>query len=699
MLPILCTYINDHLNHLWLYAHHIIFTLFSKIKRNKLSKIITNNYFKFKMFWYILKINASFMYTHIKDSSKTDLDVSNMPNGSVLLIILSTLRLPIKKIVCVNCNLTSLDFLNGFPLLTYLDMSNNNIGINTKGLTSVLGLTYLKGKHCNLSNIPELSKLVNLVTLNLSSNHISKLKITKMKNLEILKCKNNKITVFPNLANLSKLRIVSMCLNSFMEYNLPKPEIIEEFSIGNCYVNRMNIDMSIKLYNNIPLELTEFVSEQTCNSSFNVIYNLDKMVNLQKLHFVGFYTQTLNNICNLTQLTFLDCSNCKLHCVDGIENLINLTLLDLSYNNIKIPDLPNLTKLKIFKVRECQLQTLPKLHTQNLVEFVCGSNQLKQLISLKDAVNLEIFYIDNNNLTNIDDAEIDNLTLIISFICHKNKITHLPDLSNFRNLRHLDCSFNMITKLSGLSYLIKLSELICRNNQLTALPNLSNLVNLTALICSHNNITVLNHIPLNSLNVLDVSSNKLSKLPKISYICVKKSNNLCPELYTIDCSNNLLVDVQNIKEITTLRYFKCSNNLLTDIPPIYISDVFKCSHNNLTNLKFLENNFSINTLHCDNNQITTLSDIEHIRVYRLRCAKNKLNTLPSKEFISHLLLFDYDRLWFNFIVVDTESKCFICYIPDNGKLVYSPCNHTFHVNCISNWLQQSSTCPYCRQAI
>jgi len=44
--------------------------------------------------------------------------------------------------------------------------------------------------------------------------------------------------------------------------------------------------------------------------------------------------------------------------------------------------------------------------------------------------------------------------------------------------------------------------------------------------------------------------------------------------------------------------------------------------------------------------------------------------------------------------IKTDETCTICFDDDTEiKLV---CKHSFHVNCINQWLKENETCPYCR---
>ena len=44
-------------------------------------------------------------------------------------------------------------------------------------------------------------------------------------------------------------------------------------------------------------------------------------------------------------------------------------------------------------------------------------------------------------------------------------------------------------------------------------------------------------------------------------------------------------------------------------------------------------------------------------------------------------------------------ECAICLEKDNNKFTTLKCNHTFHKKCISTWLNNNNTCPYCREIV
>ena len=48
-----------------------------------------------------------------------------------------------------------------------------------------------------------------------------------------------------------------------------------------------------------------------------------------------------------------------------------------------------------------------------------------------------------------------------------------------------------------------------------------------------------------------------------------------------------------------------------------------------------------------------------------------------------------------------EEKCIICQdmIIYNDEVIYLPCFHFFHPNCIESWLRNKKICPFCRRNI
>ena len=84
-------------------------------------------------------------------------------------------------------------------------------------------------------------------------------------------------------------------------------------------------------------------------------------------------------------------------------------------------------------------------------------------------------------------------------------LIELPDLSQYTNLKTLDCNNNSITQINNLP--LSLTELYCSYNKITSLDNLP--LSLIKLDCINNQITSLDKLPL-SLTKLDCYNNPLT---------------------------------------------------------------------------------------------------------------------------------------------------------------------------------------------
>jgi Leucine-rich repeat (LRR) protein len=288
------------------------------------------------------------------------------------------------------------------------------------------------------------------------------------------------------------------------------------------------------------------------NDRKRVIENIYKFYNLKELNLSGFY---LDNV------------------PPGIENLINLELLDLSQNS-KIKNLPddisNLKKLKILKLRFTDIRDLPKnfgslknleeldfeygyftleslfpqirnlnklkkinLHSHPGVHSIDNSEQIKELVNLKNLsdIKLNLPYMSKENFNNLliifgENRNIKKLGLYIviyepevlndfkdSFILLSNLPLEVLELSDWGANFTENIKFNISHELGLLK---SLKELDLHDLNLKSIPpEIFTLTNLRKLGLYQNGITV---IPeeisnLTDLEELDLGQNGLIKIP------------------------------------------------------------------------------------------------------------------------------------------------------------------------------------------
>jgi Leucine-rich repeat (LRR) protein len=128
------------------------------------------------------------------------------------------------------------------------------------------------------------------------------------------------------------------------------------------------------------------------------------------------------------------------------------------------------------------------------------------------------------------------------------KLTYLPNLSRFKNLKRLYCYGNQLTDLPVLNK--NLEELSCYDNQLSSLPELNE--KLKSLGCSGNKLTYLPKLNKN-LEILICYDNQLSSLPELN-----------KKLEILICSHNKLTYLPKLNE--NLEELFCHDNHLTSLP-------------------------------------------------------------------------------------------------------------------------------------
>ncbi|WNE41653.1 MAG: hypothetical protein AM1032_000393 [Mycoplasmataceae bacterium] len=133
-----------------------------------------------------------------------------------------------------------------------------------------------------------------------------------------------------------------------------------------------------------------------------------------------------------------------------------------------------------------------------------------------------------------------------------SKLTGILDISDFINLKRLDCSSNKLTDLV-ISNNNKLEVLFCSNNLLTNI-NTEILYNLTQLYCEVNSINLLNLENNHELIELVCYENQISDL--------NFSNNLKLELISV--LENKLKKIVLIN-LNKLKYLYCTSNLISDV--------------------------------------------------------------------------------------------------------------------------------------
>lgn len=186
----------------------------------------------------------------------------------------------------------------------------------------------------------------------------------------------------------------------------------------------------------------------------------------------------------------LDFYDNRIEQVECLEQMTELTSLDLSFNVIKSigTSLKGLSKLESLYMCQNKISVVEGLETlQSLKILELGANRIRTIEHLSQIPQLTQLYMGKNKLTTLLGMEaLTNLTLVS---LQSNRITKIEGLDTLVNLEELYLSHNGIQVIEGLDKNLKLTMLDLGNNRISKVENLSHLSCLTEFWASGNQIS------------------------------------------------------------------------------------------------------------------------------------------------------------------------------------------------------------------
>ena len=337
-------------------------------------------------------------------------------------------------------------------------------------------------------------------------------------------------------------------------------------------------------------------------------------------HFRNYVTKVIDDgDGKLTQdeidaVSGIEVNNRNIEDITGIELFKNLTLLNISGNNIKNID------VSIYK---------------DLTFLSCSNNLLSDL-DVTGNTKLETLECDGNDLTSLD---VTNNTKLGSLSFTGNKISSL-DLSSCTDLIYLHCHDNELESLD-VSKNTKLETLGCSGNKISEL-NVDNNTALTDLSADHNLLSEIKLSNNGALAYLDVSSNKLSALDisgnEVLEYLYCPSNELTSldtsgsdAVTTIDCTSNQIASL-DLSSNSKIKVLKCGSNPLGSLDVSNLKDLSElhCAVCGLTGLD-LSKNKKLQSLSCAGNKLTTIDLGELTELVMLDICENKLTSIDVSK--------------------------------------------------------------------
>lgn len=320
--------------------------------------------------------------------------------------------------------LMTLDWVNYFNNLNFLDVSNNKI-----------------------SEINSLGTLTLIKELNLSGNQITEISaIEKLQTLKELRLDRNQISNLTSLEKLDSLTNLNVSFNKISDISIIAfLKNLEDFDITSNQV----IDISI---------LENLVNLRRLSLGNNPISNIDVFSKLPILEDLDLGDMPITNfkpLATLSQLKSFRIFNSDWPDLHFIASNIHLTSLIIR-NSRKILDISDLGNFP------------------SLVFLIIMNTEISGATSLETLTNLETLMLMGNQLIDIDFLSASNNLKNLYLL--NNKIKDITALKRHQNLRYLDLSSNNISNISPLENLDKLETLFLSGNQIEDISPIAPLI-------------------------------------------------------------------------------------------------------------------------------------------------------------------------------------------------------------------------------
>eukprot|EP00211_Chloroparvula_japonica_P000284 CAMPEP_0119119498 /NCGR_PEP_ID=MMETSP1310-20130426/966_1 /TAXON_ID=464262 /ORGANISM="Genus nov. species nov., Strain RCC2339" /LENGTH=1195 /DNA_ID=CAMNT_0007108939 /DNA_START=21 /DNA_END=3608 /DNA_ORIENTATION=- len=364
-----------------------------------------------------------------------------------------------------------------------LELENNNLrGTIPTSVVYLSNLTYLKLDYNSISNtdITSLSSLRKLEYLNLSYNNIkSRIPVAfeELRNLEVLDLRNNEVSgtlkeeTMLGLESLQTLILSSNSLSSTLPSGLGSLTALTNLELAyNSFTSTIPkswaslslviLDLSGNILSGtIPDYFGNMVSlshlELRSNSFTGGPGSLDFLVGLINLEYLSVggvaWNTTFPDIGNLTMLSYLDLSSCKLTGTipESIYDFERLAILQLSYNHLSgtvSSRIGQLTNLEYLDMTFCRLSgDIPRELFQfpALTNLRMAYNRLSGTFPNDVALpKLDIFYFNDNLVEGTIPKSFSSMTRLSWLYLDSNELSGTLPLLGLRWLEYFDASDN-----------------------------------------------------------------------------------------------------------------------------------------------------------------------------------------------------------------------------------------------------------------
>ena len=429
------------------------------------------------------------------------------------------------KLNLYNNNLTSFD-ASPLTKLKYLNLGYNKLTSVIVNNNTALEQLYLQNNQLTVLTVYQKSALrtlwiqnnPNLTKLYCAHNNLDNLDIYNCTALEDLKCfYNPNLSTIQGLESCTALTLINCEDCAITSLNVTNLVNLENLLAARNLLTTLDAVGLSKLLN-INVRGNDWLTELNCSSCDLVQLIVGGCTALNKLWcYYNDELRAITGLADCTALTYLDCEDCAITELPGVNNMTNLQRLWARNNQLTGSlDVSNLSQLNRLRVSgntsltglycsECNLINLDVTGCTALSFLDCSINQLTDL-NLSGCPSLEYIWCRSNQLTSLDLSPCNSNTLA-SIDCMYNQISSL-DVGRFANLYQLACTSNQISSLQLANH-TQLKNLWCETNHLTSL-DLSGCTSLETVEALYNQIASMNVSNCPNLKTMTIYYNYLT---------------------------------------------------------------------------------------------------------------------------------------------------------------------------------------------
>ncbi|CAL6107482.1 Conserved_hypothetical protein [Hexamita inflata] len=559
---------------------------------------------------------------------------------------------------------------------------NTNEGLNLiTGIYQMEQLVELDLSSNKLRDITEIGALKSLQKLYLQNNQISRvIALQELKHLNLLNLQNNKIIFSAPLKNLkSELKLENNLIMDDKvqnkEKNQNKPEQIDyQNFLGPNSTNEQvkelqiitdyNAEMKLKYQNVVQNESLKIENDNNLNDlgfthELNAkIMNVKNCQNLQlpktTVNHFKVNEGMINNYSEVrlvqipTQIVQFSAVNCKLTNLVGLELLNNLQIIQIADNPVtSLEPILSLRQVTSLTVSNAKLSTITGIkQLKRLVELNLGSNQIREISELGNLTNLNKLNLNSNTISDV--SEIGKLTNLQKLELQNNDIHRVNGLKSLEKLTHVNLSNNKVIFSEPLNQLK--AELLIDNNLIIdnitlknqQQPQLNHFKAFLAPNSSNDQISELSQLP--TTNYTTQMNQKYKTQVQNQTLTVQNDGNLTDFGFTSDLNviSLSLLNCQNVKMPSNVKYFKTGNGQFTDYPEVKVKvpaqivslTVNNCGINNLDGIEAIK---QLQKLELINNLFNSIKPIcLLVNVTQLAINGSKLTNIEGIETMKQL---------------------------------------------------------------